>query len=82
MFKNYLNLNIEVIKKADNSRYANGNDIRLINLGAIAIFSNIKLTTSSGKHLEDVSHAHVVSLMYLCILTFIPIRVINELSKI
>ena len=26
--------------------------------------SNFKLTTSSGKHLEDISHAHLVFLMY------------------
>ena len=57
-------LRFEVIKKDDNSRYANGNDIRLVNLGPIALFSNFKLSTSSGKHLEDNSHAHLVSLMY------------------
>ena len=33
-------------------------------MGPIAFFSNFKLTTSSGKHLEDISHAHLVSLMY------------------
>ena len=60
----YLDLNFEVIKKAGDSRYGNGNDIRLVNLGSIALFSNFKLTTSSGKHLEDISHAHLVSLMY------------------
>ena len=60
----YLDLNFEVIKKADDSRYGNGNDIRLVNLGPIALFSNFKLTTSSGKHVEDISHAHFVSLMY------------------
>ena len=60
----YLDLNFEVIKKFDDSRYGNGNDIRLVNLGPIALFSNFKLTTSSGKHLEDISHAHLVSLMY------------------
>ena len=64
LLKIYLDLNFEVIKKADNSRYANGNDIRLVNLGLTALFSNFKLTTSSGKHLEDISHAHLVSLMY------------------
>ena len=52
------------MKKADTSRYANGNDIRLVNLGPIALFSNFKLTTSSGKHLEDISHTHLVSSMY------------------
>ena len=60
----YLDLNFQATKKADNSRYGNGNDIRLVNLGPIALFSVFKLTTSSGKHLEDISHVHIVSLMY------------------
>ena len=60
----YLDLSFEVVKRADNSRYRNGNDIRLVNLGPVALFSNLKLTASSGKHLEDISHAHLVSLMY------------------
>ena len=64
LLNSYLDLNFEIIKRADNSRYANGNDIRLVNLGPIALFSNFKLTTSSGKHLEDISHTHIVSLMY------------------
>ena len=64
LLNSYLDLNSEVIEKADKSRYGNGNDIRLNNLGAIALFSNFKLTTSSGKHLKDISHAHPVSLMY------------------
>ena len=64
MLNSYLDLNFEVIKKADDSRYGNGNDIRLDNLGPIALFSNFKLTTSSGKHLEDISHIHLVSLIY------------------
>ena len=64
LLNSYLDLNFEVIKKVDDSRYGNGNDIRLINLGPIALFSDFKLTTSSGKHLQDISHAHVVSLMY------------------
>ena len=33
-------------------------------MGPIALFTNFKLTTSSGKHLEDISHAHLVSLIY------------------
>ena len=36
----------------------------MVNLGAVALFSNFKLTTSSGKHLEDIRHAHIVCLMY------------------
>ena len=64
LLNSYLHLNFEVLKRADNSRYVNGNDIRLVNLGPISLFSNLKLTTSSGKHIEDISHAHLVSLMY------------------
>ena len=64
LLNSYLDLNFEVIKKADNSRYGNGNDMGLINLGRIALFSNFKLTTSSGIHLKHISHAHIVSLMY------------------
>ena len=63
LINSYLDLNFEVIKKADISRYRNGKDIRLVNLGSIALFSNFRLTTSSGKHLEDIRHAHIVSLM-------------------
>ena len=54
---------------ANNKRYVDGKDIRIINLGPVALFGNYKLTTSSGKHLEDVSHAHIVSLMYKLITT-------------
>ena len=64
LLNSYLDLSFEVIKRVDKSRYADGNDIRLVNLGPVALFSNFKLTTSSGKHLEGISHAHLVSLMY------------------
>ena len=60
----YLDLNFEVIKKADDSRYGSGNDIGLINLSPIALFSNYKQTTCTGKHLEDISNSHIVPLMY------------------
>ena len=60
----YLDLNFEVIKKADDSRYGNGNDIKLVNMGPIALCSNFKLTTSCGKHLHDFSQAHLLSLLY------------------
>ena len=33
-------------------------------MGPVALFSNYKLTTSSEKHLENIDHAHIVSLMY------------------
>ena len=64
LLKSDLDLNFEVIKKADDSRYGSGNGIRLVNPGPIALFSNFKLTTSTGKHLEDISHASLVPLMY------------------
>ena len=64
LMNSYLDLNFEVIKKADDTRYGVGIDIRLINLGPIGMFGSFKLTTSSGKHFEDTSHAHLVSLMY------------------
>ena len=59
-----LDLNFELIKKADKSGFANGNNIRLNNLGPIALFSLFKSTTLSSKHLEDISHVHIVSIMY------------------
>ena len=59
-----LELNFEIFEKADNSSYANGNDIRFVNLRPVAFFSNLKLTTSGAKHLQDNSHAHIVSLVY------------------
>ena len=63
LFNSYFELNFDVLHAATNNRYADGNDIRLVNLGTIGLFSNYKLTTSSGKHLENIDHAHIVSLM-------------------
>ena len=63
LLKSYIDLNFDVLNATTNNRYADGADIWLINLGAIALFSNFKLTTSSGKHLENFGHAHIVSLM-------------------
>ena len=64
LLNSYLDLNSEVIKKADNTRYGNGKDIRLVNLGRIALISSFNLTTSSGRHLEHISHIHIVPLRY------------------
>ena len=64
LLNSYLELNFGVLHAGTNNRYADGNDIRLVNLGPIGLFSNYKLTTSSGKHLENIDHAHIVSLMY------------------
>ena len=64
LLNSYLELNFDVLQAATNNRYVDANDIKLVNLGPIALFSNYKLTTSSGKHLEEISHAHIVCLMY------------------
>ena len=64
LLKSYLELNFDVLHAGTNTRYVDGNNIRLVNLGPIALFSNYKLTTSSGKHLENIDHPHIVSLMY------------------
>ena len=63
MLNSYLDLDFVVLRVDNSNRYVDAKDIRLVNLGPIALFSNYKLTTSSGKHLE-VCHAHIVSLMY------------------
>ena len=60
----YVDLKFDVVQGVTNNRYGNGNDFRLVNLGPIALFSNYKLTMSSGKHLEDVDYAKIVSLSY------------------
>ena len=64
MLNSYLELNFDVLQAVTGNRYADGADIKLVNLAVIALFSIYKLTTSSGKHLEEVNHVHIVSLMY------------------
>ena len=64
LLNSYLDLYFDVSHAATNNTYADGNDIRLVSLRPIALVSIYMLTTSSGKHLENVSHAHFLSLMY------------------
>ena len=77
MLNSYLELNFDVLHAATNNRYVDGNDMKLVNLGPFALFSNYKLTTSSGKHLENIDHAHIVCLMYKLITSS---RVSDDLS--
>ena len=35
-----------------------------MNEGPIALFSNFKLQSSSGKHIEEINHAHIVYFFY------------------
>ena len=57
-------MNFDVLHAATNNIYVDVDDIWLINLAVIALFSIFKLTTSSGKRLERFAHANIVSLMY------------------
>ena len=60
----FLNSNFDVLHAACNNRYANGNDITMVNLGPTALFSMYSLATSSGTHLKDIIHTHILSLVY------------------
>ena len=59
----YISLEFEVLKN-DDTRYADVDQISLVNFGPVALFSEAKLTTSSGKHLEKVDNLHPISFMY------------------
>ena len=59
----FISLEFEVLKN-NNTRYADGDEIGLVNFGPISLFSEAKLTTSSGKHLEKVDNLHLISLLY------------------
>ena len=64
MLNSYLELNFDVLQAATNNRYVDGDDIRLVNLGAVALFSIYKLTSGSSKHLEEITNAHPACLIY------------------
>ena len=57
-------MNADVLHAATKTRYIDGDDIRLVNEGPVALFSIYKLQSSSGKHIEEINHAHAVCLMY------------------
>ena len=58
----FISLEFEVLKN-NNTRFADGDEINLVNFGPISLFSEAKLTTSSGKHLEKIDNLHPISLM-------------------
>ena len=64
LLNSYLEINFDVLRADNSNRYLDGNDIRLVNLGIIALFSSYKLTTHSGKQVENIDHAHTISLIY------------------
>ena len=64
MLNGYLDLYFDVLHAAKNNKCAHNNDERLVNPGPFSKFINFKLSTSSGNHVEDFSHADIVSLKY------------------
>ena len=51
LLNSYLHLLFDELHAASNDRYVDHNDISLVILGPIALFSKYNLTTSSRKHL-------------------------------
>ena len=66
---NYIEIIFDVLQATSGNRYADGNDMRLVNLGPIALYSNYKLTTSLGKFFKEITHPHIFSLMYKLLTT-------------
>ena len=64
MLGSLLRLNFDVLHAATNNRYIDGDGIRLVNEVPIALFSKYNLQSSSGKHIDEINHAHIVCLMY------------------
>ena len=58
----YISFEFEVLKN-DDTRSADGDQICLVNVWPVALFSEAKLVTSSGKHLEKVDNVHPICLM-------------------
>ena len=51
-------------RAGDQVRYADGDQIGIVNLGPIALYKKYRLTSSSGKAIEKIDNAHVYCLMY------------------
>ena len=64
LFESLLRLYFDVLHAATNNRSIDGDNIRLVNPGPIALFSIYKLASSSGKHIEEINHAYIFYLMY------------------
>ena len=63
LLNNYLEIHFDALQAASNNRYADNLDIRLVNLGPLALFSNY-VNNVFRKQFENIDHAHIVSLMY------------------
>ena len=61
----YLELDFSVTHRAGAyARYADGDHIRLVNLGPIAFFDKYRLASSSKKEIDEIDNAHVFCLMH------------------
>ena len=64
MKDSYLELDFNVTHRTNaHIRNVDGNHIRLINFVPTALFINYRLTSSSGKEVEEIHNAHVLCLM-------------------
>ena len=60
-----LDLDFNISHKAGpHARSADNDHIKFVNLGPTALFNKYRLTSSSGKEIEDVDNAPVICLMY------------------
>ena len=64
LLNSYLDLDFDVLHAAPGNIYLDNIDARLIKLDPIASISNYKLIAGSGKHLEDVKHTPIISMVY------------------
>ena len=61
----YLKSDYNVTPRAGaHNRYVDNDHSRLVNLGPINVFNKYRLTSSSGKEIEEKDIAHVFCLMY------------------
>ena len=68
MKDSYLELDFNVNHRAGgHDRYADGDHIRLVNLGPIALFNRYRLTSSSGTEMEKINNA--ICLLYKLLLS-------------
>ena len=61
----YLDLDFNVINRSvAHNRDVYGEHNRLVNLGSMVFFIKYRLTSSSGKEIEEIDNAHVICLMH------------------
>ena len=62
----HLELDFNVTHRAGaHARYVDGDHKKLVNLGPIAFFKKFRVTSSSGKEIEERDNAHVVCLKHI-----------------